>query len=317
VFIFSLTTQAKAATNVDLGAAGSFAVLAGSAITNTGATTVTGDTGSSPTPTETGFGPGADSITFSSGANHNNPDPNDASTQLAQTNLTTAYVNAAGQTSSENLTGQDLGGLTLVAGTYTFSSSAQLTGTLTLNGQGNPDSVFIFQIGSTLTTASASSVVLINDAQSCHVFWQVGSSATLGTTTTFVGNIMALTSITLNNGATVDGRVLARNGAVTLDHNTITANICSTTVTTTQTSTEKSSSSDQSYQDRVKSRELRESTANTNNTSKASAEPTPAPQFPNTGVKPQEKSTPWVMVIMTSIIAVLLSVYIIKRKRTA
>ena len=184
-----------------------------------------GDVGSSPTNTETGFS-GANSVNFVSGANHNVISPNDATTQLAQTNLTTAYNDAANQAPNTSLTVQDLGGLTLVAGVYSFGSSAQLTGTLTLDAQGNPNSVFIFQIGSTLTTASASTVKLINGAQSCHVFWQIGSSATLGTTTTFVGNILALTSITLNTGATVDGSVLARNGAVTMDSNTITRAVC-------------------------------------------------------------------------------------------
>ena len=123
------------------------------------------------------------------------------------------------------MTGQDLGGKTLTAGVYCFSSSAQLTGVLTLDAQGSANAVFIFKIGSTLTTASGSSVVLINGGSLCNVFWQVGSSATLGTTTAFGGNILALTSITLTTGATVIGRTLARNGAVTLDSNTVTA-IC-------------------------------------------------------------------------------------------
>jgi len=121
------------------------------------------------------------------------------------------------------LTGQDLGGLTLTPGVYCFTSSAQLTGTLTLNAQGNANAVFIFKMGSTLTTASNSSVVMINGGSPCNVFWQVGSSATLGTTTSFIGNILALTSITLTTNATVNGRALARNGAVTLDSNTVTA----------------------------------------------------------------------------------------------
>jgi hypothetical protein len=120
------------------------------------------------------------------------------------------------------LTGQDLGGMTLTPGVYCFASSAQLTGTLTLDAQGDPNAVFIFQTGSTLTTASGSSVLLINNASSCGVFWQVGSSATLGTGTSLAGSIVALTSITLNTGASVAGRALARNGAVTLDNNQVT-----------------------------------------------------------------------------------------------
>ena len=134
------------------------------------------------------------------------------------------------------MTGQDLGGLTLTSGVYTFSTSAQLTGTLTLDAQNNHDSVFIFQIGSTLTTASNSSVVVINAPPNfCNKYWQVGSSATLGTDTQFVGNILALQSITLNTGASVYGRLFARNGAVTLDSNVITNPACTTSPTTTTT----------------------------------------------------------------------------------
>src|SRR6202030_2048586 len=123
---------------------------------------------------------------------------NDAVAIQAQNDLFTAYLNLMGRPTSVNLTGQNLGGLTLVPGVYNFSSSAQLTGGLTLNGLGNPNSVFIFKIGSTLTTASASTVLLINGAQGGNVFWQVGSSATLGTTTSFAGDILAKASITLN-----------------------------------------------------------------------------------------------------------------------
>ena len=119
------------------------------------------------------------------------------------------------------MTGLDLGGRTLTPGVYCFDTSAQLTGKLTLNAEGNADALFIFQIGSTLTTAPGASVVFVNGGSSCNVFWQVGSSATLDTTTVFAGNIIALTSITLNTGANVTGRVLARNGAVTMDSNNI------------------------------------------------------------------------------------------------
>jgi hypothetical protein len=120
-----------------------------------------------------------------------------------------------------NLTGQDLGGMLLGPGVYHFNTSAQLTGTLTLNGGGNANAIFVFQIGSTLTTASNAIVVAQNGAQAANIFWQVGSSATLGTGTTFIGNILALTSITANTGSFVAGRLLARNGAVTLDTNII------------------------------------------------------------------------------------------------
>jgi len=143
----------------------------------------------------------------------------DAVALQAKNDLVTAYTDAATSPSTSNLTGQDLGNKNLTPGVYTFSSSAQLTGPLTLSGNG----VFIFQIGSTLTTASNSVVLLTNGAQACAVYWQVGSSATLGTATQFQGNLMALTSITMVTGANIlTGRALARNGALTLDTNRIT-----------------------------------------------------------------------------------------------
>jgi hypothetical protein len=215
----SLTLAAHAP--VGLGTADSFAVLGGTTVTNTGPTVVSGDLGVSPGSAVTGFPPGL----VINGAIH----AADAVALQAQSDLTTAYNDAAGRTCTSDLSGVDLGTQTLTDGTYCFSSSAQLTGTLTLNGEGNPNAVFIFQIGSTLTTAPASTVSLINGAQACNVYWQVGSSATLGTTTTFRGSILALTSIALQTGATiVEGRALARNGAVTLDTNTITRDTCRT-----------------------------------------------------------------------------------------
>ena len=187
-----------------------FAVLGGSAVTNTNTPTiVNGNLGVSPGSAVTGFPPGI----VTGGTIH----AADAVAAQAQSDLTTTYVNLANQACNTDLTGQDLGGKTLTPGVYCFSTSAQLTGTLTLDAQGNPNALFIFKIGSTLTTASASSVLLINGGSACGVFWQVGSSATLGTGTALLGSIVALTSITLNTGASVSGRVLARNGAVTLD----------------------------------------------------------------------------------------------------
>jgi type VI secretion system secreted protein VgrG len=196
----------------------SFAVLGGSTVTNTATpTVVTGNLGVSPGSAVTGFPPGI----VVGGTIH----AADAVAAQAQNELTTLYNNLVNTACNTDLTGQDLGGKTLTPGVYCFSSSAQLTGPLTLDAQGNPNAVFIFKIGSQLTTASASSVLLINSGSSCGVFWQVGSSATLGTGTALAGNIVALSSITLNTGASVNGRVLARNGAVTLDDSDVT--VCS------------------------------------------------------------------------------------------
>ena len=200
-----------------LGTAGSFAVLAGAGITNTGPTTIKGDVGSFPTTTQTGFG----SVTLN-GTNHHG----DAVTQGAKTDLKTAYNTAAGSGPTIPVAA-DLGGQTLVPGVYNSASSLALTGKLTLSGTSSD--VWIFQAGSTLTTASGSSVVFIGGATSCNVFWQIGSSATIGTGSKFKGTIMALRSITVTTGATIDGRALARNGAVTLDTNTIDSSTCSTT----------------------------------------------------------------------------------------
>jgi hypothetical protein len=151
----------------------------------------------------------------------------DAVASQAKSDAAVAYNNLAGQACNFDLTGQNLGGKTLTTGTYCFSSSAQLTGTLTLDAQGDSNAVFIFKIGSTLTTASGSSVIVINNGISCNAFFQVGSSATLGSDTSFTGNILALTSITMVTGADIEGgRALALNGALTLDTNNISNNQC-------------------------------------------------------------------------------------------
>ena len=216
----ALPIAAPAATPVDLGTAQSFVVLAGATVTNTGPSVLNGDLGVSPGTALTGFGLPA----VVNGATH----AADAVAGKAQLDLTTAYNVAAGEAVSpaNDLTGTDLGNRVLKAGAYRFTSSAQLTGPLTLDAEGDPAAQFVFEIASTLTTASASSVVLLNGANPCNVFWQVGSSATLGTTTAFQGNIMALASVSLNNGATVIGRVLARNGQVSLINNVIDGSRC-------------------------------------------------------------------------------------------
>jgi hypothetical protein len=200
---------------VPLGTAANFAVLAGSTVTNTGSSVIVGSVGVSPGTSVTGFPPG----TVTGGSIHSA----DATAATAQNDLTTAYNNAAGQAVTQVLTGQDLGTVgTLGPGVYFFATSAQLTGTLTLNGGGNPNAVFIFQIGSTLTTATSSAVLAVNGAQAANIFWQVGSSATIGASTSFLGNILALTSITTNAGVVMGGRLLARNGAVTMISLTLT-----------------------------------------------------------------------------------------------
>jgi ice-binding like protein len=193
-----------------LGTAASFAVLGATTVTNTGPTVLGGDLGVFPGSAITGFPPG-----LVIGATHKT----DAVAQHAQSDVGVAYNSAKGAPCGHDMTGQDLGGKSLVAGVYCFSSSAQLTGHLTLSGSG----VFIFQIGSKLTTGSNASV---SGVAPCNVFWQVGSSATVGTDSRFVGNILALMSIAAQTGATFDGSLYARNGAVTLDTNTVNRSQC-------------------------------------------------------------------------------------------
>ncbi|MDQ3011915.1 MAG: ice-binding family protein, partial [Acidobacteriota bacterium] len=202
-----------------LGTAQNFAVLAGSTVTNVPAvgTIVTGDLGVWPGNAITGFPPGIVIGTIHAG---------DAVAMQAHSDLVTAYNSLAGLPCGTNLTGQDLGGLTLAPGVYCFNTSAQLTGILTLDAQGDPNAVFIFQIGSTLVTANNSAVLLINGAQNCNAFWQVGSSATIGIGTAFVGNILAQASISLTTGASLSGRALAIDAAVSLDNNAVAVANC-------------------------------------------------------------------------------------------
>jgi len=213
----ALAATIKAQVIIDLGTALPFAVLAGEAVTNTGLTIVDGHLGVSPGTSISGFLPGT---VASPGTRHSA----DAVVLQAKLDLVTAYDSAARRPSTP-LTGV-LGGRTLAAGVYSFNSSAQLTGPLTLNAQNNTQSVWIFQTGSSLITVSYSSVRLINGASACNVFWQIGSSATLGTNSVFAGSILALKSITASTGATVNGGLYARNGAVTLDNNGVGRRAC-------------------------------------------------------------------------------------------
>jgi hypothetical protein len=229
VVVATQSVAGAAIATVNLGTASSFGVLAGSTVTNTGPSVINGDLGVSPGTAVTGFPPG-----IVTGAEH----VADGVAGGAQLDLTTAYNDAAGRSPSGSV-GPFIGaGQTLDPGVYNASTSLDVGGSLTLDAHGDPNAVFIFQVGSTLVTDSASSIRLTGGAQACNVFWQVGSSATLGTHSGFQGSILALTSITVTTGDTIIGRALARNGAVTLDDDVITVPSCaSPTPTPTPTRT--------------------------------------------------------------------------------
>jgi hypothetical protein len=204
---------ATATATVPLGGAAKFAVLAAATVTNTGPTTIKGDLGLSPGTSVTGFPPGQVKGTVYTA---------DSVAAKAQADLATAYNDAAGRPATATIP-VELGGTTETPGVYVSPAGTfGITGTVTLDAQGNPNAVFIFKAASTLITASASAVKLVNGAKAANVFWQVGSSATLGTYSTFRGNIMALASITVTTGVTMHGRALALTAAVTLDTDTIT-----------------------------------------------------------------------------------------------
>ena len=228
LFLAMGTAQALIVPTIDLGTSADFSVLGGTTVTNSGGSVLAGSVGVSPGTAITGFPPGT-AATIQAGTQE---------AANAQAALTAAYLDALNRPLNETVTA-DLTGLTLVGGVYAGpdKSPLSLPGTLTLDGEGNPNSVFIFQTNSTLITGPGSTVSLINGAQPCNVFWQVGSSATLDTGSTFVGNILALTSISVADSVTVQGRALARNGAVTLLNDTFTQVGCDLTLATTTTTT--------------------------------------------------------------------------------
>lgn len=227
--VMSASVQAP----VNLGTASSFAVLAGSTITNTGTSVIGGTAGGN-----IGLHPGTIFTGQTSATISGSINLADAVALLAKNDLQTAYNEAMGRTPVDRI-GSELGGTIVKPGVYDSADGTfQLTGTLTLDGEGNPNAVFIFKTSSTLITASGSNITLINGATSCNTFWVVGSSATLGTNSGFVGQLMAQASITANTGAVVQGKLLALTGAVTLDTTTITNDICAfTPLDTTEATT--------------------------------------------------------------------------------
>ena len=219
--------------SVRQGTTTTYGVLAGTTITNTGATTMSGTAGSN-----IGLSPGTAFTNTGSVTIGGSTQLTNSAASIAQSDLVTAY-NDLGIPSAITLSNVDLGGQTLTPGTYTSGSSLANSTNLTFDAQGNDAAVFILSAGSTVITSSGSTMTLINGAQACNIYWQVGSSATLGTNSTFAGLIYALTSITATTGATVYGQLLARNGAVTLDNNTIVNDACITPASSASTTTTK------------------------------------------------------------------------------
>lgn len=294
VITFGLIKQTKAVTAVSLGTADNFVVLGSSTITNTGPSVVNGNLGLSPGTSVTGFPPG-----IVNGVQH----ITDGVALQAQADLVTAYNNVAGQTPVSTVA-TELGGTTKIAGVYDSATGTfGITGTLTLDAQGNPNAVFIFKTASTLITAVSSNIILTNGAQACNVFWQVGSSATLGTNSTFKGNILALQSVTVMTGANVEGRVLARNGAVTLDISAITKATC-TVSTPTPTATPTPSVTPTPTV-----------TPTPSVTPTTTPTPTPVPGLPNTGIGPNDSDSSSVNTIILTGILISLGLFYLARKK--
>lgn len=300
--IIAPAALAAGPTTVNLLTTDGFAVLAATAVTNVPTSVITGNVGLSPAAGSNYAGITAAQVTGTiyavdaSGPAGSVNDPSLLTT--AKNDLTTAYLDAAGRTPTTTFVAGDnqLGGQTLTSGVYRFghASTANITAAspLVLDAQGDPSAVFIFQATSDLVTASSSVVQLVNGAQACNVFWQIGSSATLGSSSTFIGTIMALTSVTVNSGVTVSGRVMARNAAVTLDADTITRPTCTSTPSGSTTTTDSS-------------------TTGTNGSESST------PGLPNTGTKTNTSSLASIILPASAVVLVVSVAYILRKKRTA
>ena len=299
------TSVANAAgqATVDVGTASSFALLAGTGISNTGSSVITGNIGSFSTTTITGFPPG---VLTAGSINH----AGDSVTQGAKTDLTTAFGDAAGRTPVTTVA-TELGSTTKNAGVYnSLSGTFGITGALTLDAQNDPSAVFIFKTASTLVTAAGSTVVLTGGAQACNVFWEIGSSATLGANSILKGSMLVFTSATLTTGAAVEGRILARNGAVTLDTNIVTTPTCAATPTPTPSPTATPSSSSTATPTATPT-----SAASNAATSSSVPSASTVPTLPNTGSGPEESASRLNIIIPVGILISALLLYVARRKR--